>query len=200
MTPAFLHEVAARQIYANDETFMELWEEKARLAQGYAFQADVDIYNTALDVIFATSFGLNVKDSNSTAQLQQLRIAKVTVPSSPDDPLIFPHTQRPVIFDAISTLTQSLETTIKAPFPRFAHWVLRQMPYMRKARAAKEALFTEMIDVSVKRVTSGNETTFSALDDILLRETAAAKKENRSPVYYSRTVYDEVTNSSSYNA
>jgi hypothetical protein len=193
MTPAFLHDVAALQIYANNETFVKLWEHKARLAQGHAFRADQDIYNTSLDVIFATTFGLDVKNSNSQAQLQYIRSVEVKVPPSLEDPLEFPHSKTPATFEAITTLTDSLETCIKAPFPRFAHWVLRQMPYMRKARADKEKLFTDMITESVARVTLGQQAKRSALDDVLLRETAAAKKEGRPPIYSSRVIYDEVS-------
>ncbi|ETI24327.1 hypothetical protein G647_03696 [Cladophialophora carrionii CBS 160.54] len=192
MTPAFLHEVAARQIYTNNEAFVQLWELKARLAQGHAFRADEDIYNVALDVIFATTFGLDIQDGNTVAQLKQLSSTPVSVPQSPDEPIDFPHFSRPATFEAISVLTESLETSVKAPFPRFAHWALRQMPYMRKARADKEKHFTNMINDSITRVASGKQAKSSALDDILLREAAAAKKEGRQPVYHSRAIYDEL--------
>ena len=193
MTPAFLHEVAGPQIYANDETFMKLWEYKAEAAQGRAFQADEDIYNTALDVIFATSFGLDPKRSNSAAHLQQLTAAPVQIAQSQEEPVDFLHARRPIGFQAITTLTESLEACTKSPVPRLAHWILRQMPYMRKARADKEKLFTDMIRQSIKRIESGEQVRGSALDDILMRETAIAKKEGRPPIYYSRTIYDEVS-------
>jgi hypothetical protein len=192
MTPAFLHEVAARQIYSNNEKFVQLWDLKTGIAQGHAFRADEDIYNVALDVIFATTFGLDMQNGNTVAQLKQLSSSAVSAPQSPDEPIEFPHYGRPAAFEAISVLAESLETSIKAPFPRFAHWVLRQLPYMRKARADKEKLFMDMVNESIERVTSGKQAKRSALDDILLREAAAAKKEGRSPVYHSRTIYDEV--------
>ncbi|EXJ60823.1 hypothetical protein A1O7_04976 [Cladophialophora yegresii CBS 114405] len=192
MTPVFLHEVAARQIYTNNEAFVRLWDFKARVAQGHAFRADEDIYNVALDVIFATTFGLNTQDSNIVAQLKQLSSIPVSIPQSPDKPIDFPHFSRPAVFEAISVLTESLEISVKAPVPRFAHWVLRQMPYMRKARADKEKHFTDKINESIKRVASGKQAKSSALDDILLREEAAAKKAGRQPVYNSRAIYDEL--------
>ena len=175
MTPAFLHETAAPQIYANNESFVKLWDHKTRVAQGHAFMAEDDIYNVALDVIFAATFSLEVKNGNTVAQLEQLQAAQVSLPSSPDEPIEFPHFIRPASFEAISVLVESLATAIKAPFPRFAHWAIRQMPYMRKARADKEKLFTNMVDESRKKVTTEKYIKRSALDDILLRETAAAK-------------------------
>ena len=193
MTPAFLNEIASRQIYTNNVSFVKLWDRKARLAQGHAFKADEDIYNVALDVIFAVAFSLDVKDSNTIAQLQQLSSAQVHLPHFPEEPVEFPDFARPASFEAITVLTESLETSIKAPFPKFAHWVLRQLPYMRKARTDKERLFTNMINESIKRVTTEKQAKHSALDDILLREAAAAKKEGRTPVYNSRAIYDEVS-------
>ncbi|OQV07635.1 hypothetical protein CLAIMM_12040 [Cladophialophora immunda] len=193
MTPAFLHGVGGPQIYANTETFIKLWAFKTQLAQGHAFEAGQDIYNVALDVIFATTFGLQIKDSNTFAQLQQLLAAKnIDLPQSLTDPMSFPQFHRPATFEAIATLTESLEVSIKAPFPRFAHWVLRQLPYMRKAKADKEKLFSDMVNESLSKLSSGNQVKRSALDDILQRETAAAKKEDRQPEYHSRAIYDEL--------
>ncbi len=193
MTPAFLHETAAPQIYANNESFVKLWDHKARVAQGHAFMAEDDIYNVALDVIFAATFSLEVKKGNTVAQLQQLQAAQVSLPKSPDELVEFPQFIRPDSFEAISVLVGSLAITIKAPFPIFAHWALRQMPYMRKARADKEKLFKDMINESIEKVTTDKHVKRSALDDIILRETAAAKKDGRAPVYHSRTIYDEVS-------
>ncbi|KAH0840575.1 cytochrome P450 monooxygenase [Fonsecaea pedrosoi] len=193
MTPAFLHGVGGPQIYANTETFIKLWNLKTEVAQGHAFEAGEDIYNVALDVIFATTFGLQIQESNTFAQLQQLLGAeRFDLPQALTDPISFPQFHRPATFEAIATLTESLEVSVKAPFPRFAHWILRQLPYMRKARADKEKLFSDMIDESLNRLSSGHQAKRSALDDILQRETAAAKKDGRPPRYHSRTIYDEL--------
>ncbi|KAJ9604857.1 hypothetical protein H2200_010972 [Cladophialophora chaetospira] len=192
MTPAFLNEVASRQIYANDESFVKLWDYKTRVAKGHAFRADEDIFNAALDVIFATACGLEAKDSNTAVHLQQLLSAQQPSQPSLDEPIEFTHYIRPAGFEAMSTVCGSLETSLKAPFPKFAHWALRQMPYMRKAIAVKEELFTKMIDEAIERVNLGKQTNSSALDDILFREAAAAKKEGRAPVFKSRAIYDEL--------
>lgn len=193
MTPGFLHDVAAPEIYSNVETWIKLWELKAKLAQGRPFAAETDIYNVALDVIFCATFGLDIKDSNTTAELQQLSSTKdLPLPASRDTAVTFPAYHRPAAFESIMTLTESIEVSIKAPFPKFAHWMLRQMPYMRKARADKERLIHDEIEKGVKRFQSGDRKKRSAMDDILHRELAAAKKEGRQPVYHSRMMYDEV--------
>ena len=109
-----------------------------------------------------------MKDSNTIAQLQRLSSAQVPLQHSPEEPIEFPHFARSAAFDAISVLTESIETSIKAPFPSAAHWFIRQLPYMRKARADKEKLLTDMMREAIKRITTGEQAKHSALDDVLL--------------------------------
>lgn len=55
MAPAFLLGVAGPQIYTAMSELMDLWEEKARLAQGHPFEASGDLYHAALDAVGARS-------------------------------------------------------------------------------------------------------------------------------------------------
>ena len=107
-----------------------------------------------------------------------------------------PHTPEPEIFKAILTLTDSIETTNKSPIPKYAHWVLRQMPYMRQAYATKEKFVREQVENSLNRFSADDETR-CALDSMLGRERLLSEKENRSPMYHSRAMYDEVCHSPS---
>jgi hypothetical protein len=193
MTPRFLNDVAGPQVYSNVQRLVELWKLKAQLAKGHAFGASRDIYSGALDFIFAATFGLDVRDSTTGAQLDLLKDTKFA-PDSLDDnkPVDFPVAARPPVFEAILTLTESLETTVKSPFPKLHHWFLRQLPYMRRARAVKEEFITKELEKAVKGFESGKDA-HSALEDILHRELVAAKKEDRVPNYKSRAIYDEVT-------
>lgn len=196
MTPGFLHEVGAPQIHANVEALVKLWDLKAQLAQGRPFDAVPDIYNVTLDSIFAATFGLDAKNNTTTSQLQHLlayaSIDRLKVPETADLPVEFPTAQRPATFEAIITLTESLEISIKAPLPRLAHWFLRQLPYMRKARAIKESLIHDGLETGIQQLSSGDHIKRSALDEILHRELAMSQKEGRQPVYHSRAIYDEV--------
>jgi hypothetical protein len=193
MTPRFLHDVAAPQVYANVQKLVELWQLKAKLAKEHAFEASRDIYNGALDFIFATTFGLDVRQSTTGAQIDLLidtkSIPDVTEESKPVD---FPIAARPPVFEAILTLTESLETSVKSPSPKLHHWFLRQLPYMRRARSVKEDFITKELDKAVQTFESGKNA-HSALEDILHRELLAAKKENRVPNYKSRAIYDEAS-------
>jgi hypothetical protein len=164
------------------------------LAKGAPFSAAPDIYNVTLDVIFASTFGLEGKDSTTTAALKFLSLEKdLPAPKTVDEAFEFPEAPRPPTFDAILTLTESLEATVKSPLPRFHHWVLRQMPYMRKAKAYKEELIERELEKGVQRCLESHRTQKSALDQILQRETALAEKEDRDPVYISRPIIDEVS-------
>jgi len=150
-----------------------------------------DIFNAALDFIFAATFSLEAKDSILGADLQQLEGNRVDAPYYDNEPVEFEEAPHPPVFKAILTLTTSLEVSVKSPFPRLFHSALRQLPYMRRAKAHKEEFMRAEIDSRVKQISAGDKRR-SALDDILQRELAASKKDNRAPAYHSRAVYDEV--------
>lgn len=129
MTPGFLTEVEAPQVYCNAETLIELWELKCRLADGQPFEAAADIYDAALDTVFAATFGLKAQDNTITSQCRQLlkhasSHERVDARSDPVDlamdhseqPVKFPRFPRPPVFQAIVTLTESLEVAVKAPY------------------------------------------------------------------------------------
>jgi hypothetical protein len=99
---------------------------------------------------------------------------------------------------SILTLTESLEAAVKSPTPRLTHWFLRCLPYMRKARMAKEEMIANELEKGKTRFTQGrkeDQVARCAMDDILHRELIAAKKESREPVYDTRAIYDEVSSS-----
>lgn len=185
--------VAAPQIYSSVETLLGLWQLKMKLADDHPFEAYQDVYSATLDFIFAATFGLKSNASMTNAQ-QKLLLSNpgIDIPTKSYGAVEFPTASRPPAFQAILTLTESLETTVKSPLPRLHHDILRQMPYMRKARAVKEAFITSEIERRVALFQSGDTAKRSALDDVLQRELNAAKKEGQSPDLKSRAIYDEL--------
>jgi len=172
-----------------------------RLASGRPFSARDDIHNFAFDAILAATFPFDPENSTVSAQLQVLQqISSGLNDHDIDEAAEFPSVPNSPIFQAILTLTDSMETSMKSPTPVIAHWFLRQMPSMRKAYKQKEAYITSELDNSVKRFTEGKDEqiTKCALDHIVSRELASARKENRQPVYYTRSIYDEVMGPSLY--
>lgn len=193
MTPGFLHEVSAPQIYQNVDTFIKLWSEKLRLAKGHPFSAANDIFDEALDTIFAAAFGLDVEDSTTSVQLRNIASLKeLPLDQNPDAPVDFPSNPRPAAFEAIVTLTESIEAVSNSATPRLSHWILRQRTHMKEARAQKEKMIANYVKEAVDRISAGEKGRRSALEHILQREHAAAQKEGRQPVYNSRAIYDEV--------
>ncbi|OQV11354.1 hypothetical protein CLAIMM_15200 [Cladophialophora immunda] len=196
MTPGFLNEVEAPQVYRNAETLVDLWNLKCRLADGRPFKASTDIYNAALDTVFAATFGLEARNNTTTSQLQQLlkHSPGSDIDKSMEQTVIFSQFPRPAIFDAIIELTESLETAVKAPFPRLGHWLLRWAPRLQRARAVTEWFIRNEVESVGKRVLSGDysRTERSALGDILQRELSLSKKEGRQLNFHSRSIYDEV--------
>jgi hypothetical protein len=194
MTPGFLNEVAGPQIYAAVETLLELWSTKTQLAKGHPFPAEKDIFHGTLDVIVAATFGLNPEESMLQMQTQFLDSSnEIIVPEDIDKPVEFPETQPPLYFEAILTLTESLETSIKSPYPRFHYWCLQQLPYMRRAFKIKEKMISAEIQKAVQRLQSDDLVQRCAVDDVLRRERALAGKEERQPLYQSREIKDEVS-------
>jgi hypothetical protein len=174
---------------------IDLWTEKTEMAKGHPFSAFHDIYNAALDAIVAATFGLDGEKNTTSTQIEFLSnpsASTVRVSKDTDEAVDFPQAPNPPEFDAILTLTESLEPTIKSPVPRLHHWFLRQMPYMRKARALKESLINGQIEKATKRFAEGDIEKRCALDDVMHREMTAAKKEARAPVYTTRPISDEV--------
>ncbi|KXH66974.1 cytochrome P450 [Colletotrichum salicis] len=57
MTLAFLHRVAAPNIYKSALRLLDLWKRKAQLADGSAFSAEHDVFYAALDAVLDFGFG-----------------------------------------------------------------------------------------------------------------------------------------------
>lgn len=196
MTPAFLHQIAGPQIYTAFLDLLALWEEKSRLAQDRPFEASVDVFRTALDAAWAAVFGDDPSNSTTRAQLQLCSSTKsLQLSGSLDDEAKFPDAPNPAAKQAIITLTESLETSIKSPFPVIAHWLLRKTSSMRKAKAIKDDFIREEVEKTKNRFTGRQENEREvkcAMDDILRREMLSSEKENRAPMFHSRAMYDEV--------
>jgi cytochrome P450 len=196
MTPGFLYQVAAPQIYTAFVDLLKLWEEKSRLAKGRPFLASDDVRRAALDAVWASVFGTDPSNSTIRVQLQRCSSMKtLNLPSNADEVADFPGAPNPPAIQAIETLTDSLETSIKSPLPVIAHWFLRKMPSMRNAYAVKENFIKEEVERTKNRFMAKegkDREVRCAMDDILRREMLLSKKEGRVPMFHSRAMYDEI--------
>jgi hypothetical protein len=198
MTPSFLNQVAAPQIHESTMRLINLWKEKNRLAEGRPFWATKDINHTALDAVLAFTFGTGTTLSANQPQLDHLSsLPSIPLPSgSRNDikPVEFPAPQVDPSIEAMFTLSNSLETSMKAPTPKLAHWFLRQTSSMKEARKLKEELLARQIEESVARVKGGKEGYVDrcGVDDMVRRESKQAEKEGRAPIIHTRVFCDEV--------
>lgn len=198
MTPAFLNQVAAPPIYESTMRLINLWREKNRLAGGRSFSATRDINHCALDAVLAFTFGTSVDLSANQPQLDYLSsLSSVPLPSGDDDdvkPVEFPYAPFSPYIEAMFILSNSLETSMKAPIPKLAHWFLRQTKSMKTARKNKEELLARQIDESMARVkgSSDEHVVRCAVDDMVRREIGLAAKEQREPAVHTRVFCDEV--------
>ncbi|KAL4964198.1 cytochrome P450 monooxygenase [Aspergillus stella-maris] len=202
MTPSFLNGTAAPHTHAVGLDLLALWEEKMRLGGGRPFAVSRDVHETALDTIWNITFGVDPKNSVLKAHTRLYRgmIPRDAVNGDDIDigsPLELPTSPYSEAVQSVLTLTQSVQTTVKSPMPKLAHWVLRQTPAMRKAYKVKENFTNSEIQKSIQRskeklYAQDDSDVTCAIDDVLRRETLLAAKEDRAPMLHCRGIYDEI--------
>ncbi|KAK3324456.1 cytochrome P450 [Cercophora scortea] len=194
MAPTFIGQVSAPELYNSVSTLTKLWQVKCDVAQGRCFSAHNDITYGALDAIFASSFGLPEAESITQQRLEAISRWTPDLPADATKPVPFPDSTIPPIlpiFQAVLTLANSVTDTQLSPAPRLTSWVLRKLPYMRKATAIKDKFISDKVNEAVRRIESGDITARSALDSVLVREKDVAEKEGRPPGYHKRAIADE---------
>ncbi|KAH8198801.1 hypothetical protein TruAng_007024 [Truncatella angustata] len=194
MTPTFLNEVSAPEIYSKTITLVGLWTLKAELAKEKPFDAKKDIVDATMDIINAAAFSFGDHMSTTKHQLKHLsELGQSQVVHGSDGAVRF--LRLPEISDiaAISAVADHLGTQFRSMMPRLDHKIrMLTQPELRRNFARKDALISREIAKSVMRFDNGDRTTFSALDHLLHRERAAAQKANRKPVFHSPRIKDEI--------
>ncbi|KAE9378358.1 cytochrome P450 [Stipitochalara longipes BDJ] len=196
MTHEFLHQVAAPRVYASFEDLMKLWGEKLRLAEGHPFAPAQDVNRAALDAVWSVMFASDPSNSATRAQFQHCASIKaLNLLSNIDREVYIPQRSDPVIFKSITALVTSVGATAKSPLPALAHWLLRQFPYMRKAKAVTDKFLKAEVQKSLQKSAgkAADDIQISCgTDEILRREKVLAEKEGRAPLFHSKWMYDEL--------
>ncbi|KAH8886532.1 cytochrome P450 [Thozetella sp. PMI_491] len=191
MTPSFITKISAPEVYQSVCTLIKVWQIKCDAARGRPFSAHHDITYGAMDSIFASSFGLPEAESITSQRFDAVSRWTPEVPNDLDKPVPFPDSRIPEIFEAVLTLANSVTDTQLSPAPRLTSWVLRQLPYMKRATAIKDKYIRNKVDESVRRIEKGDLNAQSAMHSVLLREKDVAAKEGRLPAYQKRAIADE---------
>lgn len=197
MSPTFLNGVAAPQLHKNFMDLIKLWEEKMRLGQGHPFSVKEDVYDTALEAIWAAVFG-----TEETATITRNQIDLISpmehpkIPPTDDEEVIFPRAPPPVAFEAILRLTDSYENLVKSPFPRLQGFFMRHTPHVSKMLKLKDNVIKSQISKAEKRLArslNNGDKISNAVDHMLRRESIAAERQKRAPNYHSKIMISEVS-------
>ncbi|KAL7621686.1 hypothetical protein AAE478_009013 [Parahypoxylon ruwenzoriense] len=199
MTPEFLHNVAAPNIYKSTSRLLELWQSKSEIAAGRPFVAERDIFYSALDAVFDFTFGTGATHRALIPQLQVVReIAEKHVQQIHEgEPVEFPVAPIHNSVQAALESAENVQMVASSGFPRLAWRLISLQPRTKRMRAARDAFIKEQIMGAVEKLHSGqNELDEgyikSAIDLMMQRERTFAQKEGRDPVYWSEVMKDEV--------
>lgn len=200
MSPAFLNEVAGPTVYNGVLKLIDLWNDKARLADGRPFSAETDIYYAALDAVMAFTFGGSFPSSATGPLVDAVKALKAEdikkmSGGDVDDPIVFPEGECDGKIRATLDVPGALEHVQGSPIPRWKWWLVEKRPEIRKAISTKKAYIEVEIDKALRRLESGHEETkaLSAVELMVRREKKLAETEGRRPDYFSPVMNDEVS-------
>ncbi|KAH8704501.1 cytochrome P450 [Phaeosphaeriaceae sp. PMI808] len=195
MSPSFLYGVAAPQIHASFMDLVRLLAEKERLSQGRPFSVKQDIYETALEAIWAAVFGIENTATVTRTQIDLLApLQSVDLPP-PDKAVEFPRAPAPAEFHAVLEITEGLEHVVKSPYPRITGFYRRYLPSVSRQLSLIQRLMSDEIAKSEKRMqaSSGSaDKITNAVDHMLRREKIGAEKQRRAPQYQSKVMAAEL--------
>ena len=184
MSPSFLNQVSAPRIYNTVVDLVELWHLKLELVGNHPFSVPPDIYHMALDAIWAAAFGTSSGTTKSQVALLSSLAKLEALPLDENVPAGFPKAPTPATFNAIVTMTESLDNITRSPLPTWHHWLVRQTPSYRTAKKCQDDLFDEHFRNARKDYSddaSDQKNVSSALENVIQREAIAARKEGRLP-------------------
>ncbi|KAI8935716.1 hypothetical protein NX059_007237 [Plenodomus lindquistii] len=196
MTPAFLNAVAAPQLYKSFSDMISLWKEKARLAQGRPFSVRHDVYEVALEAIWAAIFGAEGETATKKSTIQLASKSNISLPDDVDEAVVFERVPAEAVLEAVLKLTDTIEWTVKSPWPFLTGFLQRYYPSLRKHTKVKNRVIAEQITLAEKRLAERKKNDESVVtngvDHILRREQMAAEKEGRAPKYHSAAINDDL--------
>lgn len=200
MSARFLNGVAAPNIHASCEQFVALWRCKAALAAGRPFDAEMDMFHTALDGVMAFTFGAEYPDR---AIQPQLEVLQTLVPENiqreedMDAAVIFPHTEIPSDLESIIQLVERLEVVQAGGLQQIGWFFEKMTKRFKTLQKTKDALIQREITTALEKLAAADEITSEdsarhGVDLILNRERIMAGKEKRQPDYFGESVRAEV--------
>ncbi|RYP90146.1 hypothetical protein DL770_003768 [Monosporascus sp. CRB-9-2] len=195
MTPRFLNEVSAPEIYSKMCHFVDLWKFKAQAADGRTFKAYEDLNFLSYDIVTAAALGIDDSESEIVQHLRSLR--SDFPPRSPSEvptesEFVFPNFAPSDLMGSLLTLAEAIGDSFSKPSPKLFHALNNLRPAMRKAWSDRKRILQQHIDNASARLNreGDNFKPVAALDCMVAREISSAKREGRRPDLGSRRLHD----------
>jgi hypothetical protein len=203
MSPAFLYDTAAPNMYRGVEKLVALWQCKADLAQGKPFDAAQDVFFTALDGVIEFGYGEGFSHRSVDPQLAALRGGKAATTDTYKDTTVEGQAvvefQQAPVNDTIIALLQvadAIQDVGQWPIPRLGWWWYWTKSSSRRDAALRHNFNKQQVDLAVERLQEqgdGAGKFHSAIDCMIDRERRLAEKEGRQAVYWSEVMDNEVS-------
>lgn len=196
MLPSFIREVAGPAFHGNIMKLVQLWGMKAAIANKSPFCATLDIQGAVLDAVYSFAFGQNYKSSTTLPNIAILEkwTKDNRKPTGIDEPFIFPEVVFDELINATIDLAKAPQGLQGSPIAKWMAKIKMNMPHFRKVRKIRDDFLVGSLQSSVSKVENDEKfEVTSAVEQMVLRETALAKSEGRSPNYYSSMMQGEVS-------
>ncbi|CAI6098782.1 unnamed protein product [Clonostachys chloroleuca] len=199
MSPSFLNEVAAPNIYHSAEGLVQLWREKVRVADDRSFSTETDVYYAALDAVLDFGFGdsfphraiphqqklIGTMDTNNIASL-----------SKDSDMIEFEKAPIHETLESMLQISDAIGAVADTGMVKLAWWWRNRQPAERKARGIRDTLVKEQVLMAKDRLLredgEAKNKIKSAIDLMVNREKLFAEKDGRQPVFWSDDIRDEI--------
>ncbi|KAJ6284299.1 heme binding protein, partial [Bipolaris maydis] len=196
MSPVFLRDVAAPNIYMQACRLVRLWEIKAKCAAGRPFDASGDIFKAALDAVFGFAFGLSWQHSAMQPLIDAITHISVDH-GAPDSPASFPEGTQDEVVTATLSLVAAVEKVQGSLSMKLTWLLLSLTPTLRRARRVRERYITDAIREAIAHVIRTSEThtqplVTSAVEHMVVREQRLADEAGRRPDFFSSAMRGEL--------
>ncbi|KAH7548716.1 hypothetical protein BM1_10882 [Bipolaris maydis] len=196
MSPVFLRDVAAPNIYMQACRLVRLWEIKAKCAAGRPFDASGDIFKAALDAVFGFAFGPSWQHSAMQPLIDAITHISVDH-GAPDSPASFPEGTQDEVVTATLSLVAAVEKVQGSLSMKLTWLLLSLTPTLRRARRVRERYITDAIREAIAHVIRTSEThtqplVTSAVEHMVVREQRLADEAGRRPDFFSSAMRGEL--------
>ncbi|KAI2478273.1 Cytochrome P450 [Pyrenophora tritici-repentis] len=133
MSPGFLRNVAAPNIYTQACQLLRLWQTKARIASGRPFDASDDIFKAALDAVFGFAFGPSWPHSALQPTMDAVKSMDELPGTDTDSPVTFREGPSDEVVAATLELVAAVEK-VQGTSMKLTWALLSLTPAVRRAR------------------------------------------------------------------